>query len=271
MKTRPYILAILVLVVVAIAAFSPAFFSGKIIAPLDIATRVLAPWKESAHGAKPHNHYVSDSVTQYLPYRIHAEKSLREDGYIGWNPYTMGGSSLAANTMALPASWTIQLHRFLPFDKAWNTGLLAEFLIAGIGMLAFLRSRRLPWLACVLGALLYMGNSQFIIWIYHRWALSSFCWIPWVFWTAADGFDLKNLRPKQWLLPIFLTLALLGSSLQHLVFVIAACGCLFAGTVRNWREPLREWPAASAWTIAFLLAFGMAAFTIVPQVQAYFT
>lgn len=270
-KTGPALLALLVLVAVAVAAFSPALFQGKILAPLDITTRVLAPWKESAHGAKPHNHYVSDSVTQYLPYRIHAAKSLREDGYIGWNPYTMGGSSLAANTMALPASWTIQLHRFLPFEKAWNLGLLAEFLIAGTGMLVFLRSRKLPWLACLLGAVIYMGNSQFIIWIYHRWALSSFCWMPWVLWAAADGFDWKNLRARHCLLPFFLALAFLGCSLQHLVFVILACGCLFAGGIRDWKSPLREWPAAATWTVAFLLAFAMAAFTIVPQVEAYFT
>ncbi len=268
---RPALLAMLVLVATAVAAFSPALFQGKIIAPLDITTRVLAPWKESAHGAKPHNHYVSDSVTQYLPYRIHAAKSLREDGYIGWNPYTMGGSSLAANTMALPASWTIQLHRFLPFEKAWNLGLLAEFLIAGTGMLVFLRGRKLPWLACVLGAVIYMGNSQFIIWIYHRWALSSFCWMPWVLWAAADGFDWKNLKPRQYLLPLFLTLAFLGCSLQHLVFVILACGCLFAGGIRDWKSPLREWPGVLGWSAAFLLAFATAAFTIVPQVEAYFT
>lgn len=270
-KLWPALLATLVIAGAAIGAFSPALFGGKILAPLDITTRLLAPWKESANGAKPHNHNPSDAVTQYLPYRIHAEKSLREDGYIGWNPYSMGGSSLAANTMALPGSWTMQLHRFLPFEQAWDLGLLAEFLIAGTGMLVFLRSRSLPWLACVLGALVYMGNSQFIIWIHHRWALSSFSWMPWVLWAAADGLAWKNPSPRQWLLPFFLTLAFLGCSLQHLVFVGLACGCVFAGGIRDWKSPLREWPAITCWAVSFLLAVAMAAFTLVPQVQGYFT
>ncbi|RYD24107.1 MAG: hypothetical protein EOP88_01585 [Verrucomicrobiaceae bacterium] len=271
MKLWPALLATLVIAGAAIGAFSPALFGGKMLAPLDITTRLLAPWKESANGAKPHNHSPSDAVTQYLPYRIQAEKSLLEDGYIGWNPYSMGGSSLAGNTMALPGSWTMQLHRFLSFEQAWDLGLLAEFLIAGAGMLVFLRSRKLPWLACVLGALVYMGNSQFIIWIHHRWALSSFSWMPWVLWAAADGLAWKNPSRRQWLLPFFITLAFLGCSLQHLVFVGLACGCLFAGGIRDWKSPLREWPAVLCWAVAFGLAVLMAAFTLVPQVQAYLT
>ena len=271
LKYRPALLATLVIVGCAVAAFAPALFQGKILAPLDITTTLLPPWKDSAHGAKPHNHSPSDAVTQYLPYRIHAEESLREDGYIGWNPYEMGGYSLAANTMALPASWTMQLHRFLPFEQAWDFGILAEFLIAGIGMLVFLRSRSLPWLACVLGALAYMGNSQFIIWIYHRWALSSFSWMPWVLWAAPHGLSWKNPGLRQLLLPCFLALALLGGSLQHMAFVGLACGCLVAGGIPNLKSAPKQWPVVAAWGLAFCLAFGMAAFTIEPQILAYFT
>lgn len=263
-------LALLFIVGVATAAFSPALFRGKILAPLDITTTVLAPWKENANGGKPHNHNPSDAVTQYLPYRIHAEKSFKEDGYIGWNPYEMGGSNLAANTMALPASWTMQLHRFLPFEQAWDLGILGEFLIAGVGMLVFLRSRSLPWLACTLGALAYMGNSQFIIWIYHRWALSSFSWMPWVLWAAAHGLSWKNPSPRQLLLPFFLALAISGSSLQHMVFVGLACGCLVMGAIPDVRSSLKQWPSVLCWSAAFMLALGMTAFTLVPQVSAYF-
>jgi len=271
LKIPPALLAALVIFGAAVIAFSPALFRGKILAPLDITTTLLAPWEENAHGSKPHNHNPTDAVTQYLPYRIHAEKSLREDGYIGWNPYSMGGSSLAGNTMALPGSWTMQLHRFLRFDQAWNLGILAEFLIAGMGMLVFLRSRGLPWLACVLGAIAYMGNSQFIIWIYHRWALSSFCWMPWVLWSSAAGLSWRNADLRQWLLPVFLTLALLGSSLQHMVFVAIACGCIAGGGLIDFKTSYKQWPVIACWALAFVFALAMASFTIVPQVLAYLT
>jgi len=265
LSALPPSLALLAIVAII---FSPAFFKGKILAPLDITATLLPPWNETANGEKPHNHFPSDAVTQYLPYRIFAEKSLREDGYIGWNPYEMGGYSLAANTMALPGSWPMQLHRWLPFKDAWNLGIIGEFLIAGIGMLVFLRSRKLPWLPCLIGAVAFMFNAQFIIWIYHRWALGSFCWMPWVLWAYGNGFSYRPFPRRTFLLPIFLALALLGGSIQHVVFVVLACGCIAAADF-HFRRPLANTTPLLAWSAAFVLAISIAAFSLVPQFQAY--
>lgn len=268
-RHSPKVIAALALLALMTALFSPALFSGRILAPLDITTRLLAPWNLTSDGAKPHNHNPSDAVTQYLPYRIHAARSLEEDGYIGWNPYTMGGSNLAANTMALPASWTMQLHRFLGFKDAWNLGIYFEFLIAGFGMLVFLRSRNLPWIACLIASVAYMANSQFIIWVYHRWALSSFCWMPWVLWASGGTLTRKDLGVRQCLLPFFLALAVLGGTLQHLVFVGLACGCLLGAKLTEARTVAGRWQAFAVWSAAGILALGMAAFSLVPQVTAY--
>jgi hypothetical protein len=270
MTTRklPAIAASLALLAFTSVLFFPALFQGKILAPLDITTTLLDPWAQDANGAKPHNQSPSDAVTQYLPYRMFAEESLKQDGYIGWNPYEMGGYSLAANTMALPGSWPVQLHRFLPFKDAWNLGVIGEFLIAGFGMLVFLRSRKLPWLPCIIGAVALMFNAQFIIWIYHRWALGSFCWMPWVLWSFGNGFATKPIQRRTLFLPVFLTLSLLGGSLQHVAFIVLACGCIAAGTF-NFRRPLGNTSSLLAWSIAFTLALGIAAFSLVPQISGY--
>ena len=258
------------LLALLVALTLPLWTQGKILAPLDITTTMLAPWNAKAGGAKPHNHFTADAVTQYLPYRLFAEKSLTEDGYVGWNPYEMGGYSLAANTMATPGAWTVELHRVLPFKDAWNTGIVIEFLIAGAGMLVFLRSRKLPWLACLIGAVAYMLNSQFVIWIHHRWALGSFCWMPWVLWSALDGNSWKSPSLRQVAWPLFLALALLGGTLQHLAFVVLACGCLMApGLVNNLRKPLAGLSIVLPWVVAFAAAIGITAFTLVPQIQGY--
>ena len=270
-RKPPALIAALTLIVFTGAMFFPALFEGRIIAPLDITSRMLAPWKEDANSAKPHNHYPTDAVTQYLPYRIFAEKSLREDGFIGWNPYEMGGYNLAGNTMALPGSWTMQLHRFLTFKDAWNLGIITEWLIAGVGMWIFLRSRKLLWLPCLIGSAAYMANSQFTIWIYHRWALGSFCWLPWVLWAAAEDLSWRTPTTRQLMLPCFLALALLGSSLQHMAFVFLACGCLFAGGIRSWKSVHQNRVPFLCWALAFSLAAVMAAFSLIPQASAYFS
>jgi len=267
----PAIAAILLLLGVVFALFAPALFEGKIFAPLDITQTLLAPWNENAGAAKPHNHNPSDAVTQYLPYRMFAAQSLHEDGYIGWNPYEMGGYSLASNTMALPGTWTMQLHRWLPFKDAWNLGIVAEFLIAGFGMLAFLRARGLPWLAVSLGGVAYMLNTQFIIWCYHRWALGSFCWMPWVFWAADGAEGDERLSVRRMFVPVFLALALLGGSLQHMAFVVLACGCWMAGGISDWRSPGKNLRPVLAWGAAIGLALVFSAFSWIPQVQGYLT
>lgn len=261
-------LAAIVLLLLAGALFFPALFEGRITAPLDITSTLIQPWAAEAGGAKPHNHHPSDAVSQYLPYRLFVEKSFKEDGYIGWNPYEMGGCSIAANTMALPGTWTMQLHRFLPFTAAWNLGIIAEFLIAGLGMLAFLHGRKLPWLPCLIGAVAYMLNAQFIVWIYHRWALGSFCWMPWVLWSLQGGGFEGPIRRRLLMLPAFVAMAMLGSSLQHLVFVWLACACIAAGSF-DFRHPLGNLRSLAGWTLAFVLALGMAAFTVFPQVSGY--
>ncbi len=264
------LMATLLLVLFLGFMFRQAVFSGRIIAPLDIITQMLSPWHKPGDSIKPHNHYAADAVTQYLPYRIFSEKSLREDGYIGWNPYEMGGYSLAGNTMALPGSWALQLHRFLPFKDAWNIGIIAEFLIAGTGMLAFLRDRRkLPWLPCLIGAIAYTGNSQFIIWIYHRWALGAFCWMPWVLWAAPPESG-QAITRRSLLLPVFLGMAVLGGSLQHLAFTLIGCGCMFAGGLRELRKPSGIIRPAALWSAAFVIALLAAAFSVIPQIQGYF-
>lgn len=267
MEHRKSLSCIAFLVVFLAAVFYPAVFQDKLIAPLDIAETLFAPWKSEAKGKTPHNHYTVDAVTQYLTYHSMAEKSLKEDGYIGWNPYEMGGTSLAGNTMALPASWHMQLHRFLSFKNAWNYGIIIEFFIAGLGMFVFLRSRNIVHLLALLGAVAYMMNSQFIFWIHHRWALSSFCWMPWVLW-AGIGFEGKeDFTIRRLSLPLFLCMAILGATLQHMVFIVMVCGCMMCGSFKTWWKP--EWKKVLFWGGALALAFGIAAFTVIPQVQAY--
>jgi hypothetical protein len=255
------------LCLILLGVFWPAIIGHQLIAPLDVAHKLIVPWKADADGSRPQNHYACDAVTQYLIYRDQAERSFREDGYIGWNPYEMGGVSLSANTMALPASWTMQLHRVLSFAKAWNYGIIAEFLIAGLGMLVFLRSRKLAWLICVFGAVAYMLNSQFIFWIHHRWALSSFSWMPWALWAGTAMETGARHSSRKWLLPVFLCLALLGATLQHVVFILMASGCMTLG----YCLPLRsaDWKKAALWIGGFAIALLLCAFTLLPQTLAY--
>ena len=271
-------LAVALICVLAGLLFSPWIFTGRVLAPFDIIHQMFLPWRVGVELPDVKNHFVTDAVTQYIPYRIFAEQSFREDGYVGWNPLVFGGTPQYANTMALSFDWTIQLHRILPFWNAWHLGIYLQLVLAGAGMFLFLRSCGCAPPIALMGALAYMTNWQFVAWIYHRWALGSFCWMPWAFWAMSPWFntarstrDPSSRTPVRFsLVPVFLALAFMGGSLQHSAFVVMATVCVFLGC---WWDSQRRTQALASHLTRFFVwgALGMALAGIMfePTIRAF--
>ncbi|MFQ7534088.1 MAG: hypothetical protein ACLRPT_02490 [Akkermansia muciniphila] len=151
MKTRLLpgaLLALLPPLTAMVAAFLPRPSSGRC-------------WRHGHHGlhhlpyaTQPmenvHNHFTVDAISQYLPYNYSVAESVRQDGYMGWNPYAHNGTPLR-RTPCCARDWHHAL-LFLPFWTAWDTGIILQFLIAGLGMIVLLRNRKVPVPYCLLGA-----------------------------------------------------------------------------------------------------------------------
>lgn len=204
--------------------FFPVVFCGKVLAPLDILDHLMRPWSDGAGGFGVHNAMVYDAISQYLPYDWAVCQSLKQDGFIGWNPYVYGGYALLENTMLCPGDWHHQLYRFFDFWTAWDLGIVLQFAIAGIGTIVMLRGEKLPPFAALAGAVSFAFYSQHVIWIYHRWVLGASCWFPWIVWAVRRArrsdriFDVWSIA--------FVALAFRGGSLQSGLFVALLVACL---------------------------------------------
>ncbi len=232
------------------------------------------PWRVEQKQRTVHNHFVSDAVTQYLPYQMLAARAFAEDGYVGWTPLVFGGTAQVADTMALSGDWGTQMHRFLSFWTAWHLSVFGRFLIAGFGMLLFLRSRGCNAPAAMAMSIAYMLNTEFVSWIYHQWAVASFCWMPWFMW-ALYGARERSSRYLA-LAAFFLALALLGATLQHAAFIVIALGCLWFGWVFGGSSGRSGSGALSSRmqdtvvvAVAGVLAAGLVAFMLEPTITGY--
>jgi len=264
---KNWLLPTLIIVALCLGMFSPWLVTGKALAPFDLAAQMLQPWGPDILPVVQ-NHYVLDGVTHHIPYRLLSEKALREDGYVGWNPLQLGGTAQHANTMVLNYEWSTQLHRWMEFWTAWHVGKMLNFLTAGLGMLLFLRSQGCQGVIALTGAIGFMLNTQFAVWIFFNTGLAGFGWMPLVLWAL---YSARNGKP-QMLAPVimFLALAMLGSTLQQLVFLLIALACVWFGWLWDARFAL---PCFIKTTVAFLvvglLAAGFCAFMLEPTIAAF--
>lgn len=252
MLRKPYLAAAFALIALLVIFFLPVFTGGKVLAPLDILSGLLRPWAET-ETIQVHNAFTYDAISQYLPYDWSAAQSLKEDGYIGWNPYTHSGSAIVENTMLCPGDWHHHLYRFLPFWTAWNAGIILQFTIAGLGMLMLMRSLKIPAACAFVGIVAFCFYSQFTLWIYHRWILGAMCWSPWILWSL-----LRAKRAERTVDPLsalFIGLAFRGGHLQTCLFVVLLVG--LAAAADWWRTEDRWKPAVIARAFGLYLVSGL--------------
>ncbi len=192
----PHVAAVAVLVVLIAAFFWQSTLQGQVISSADLMYSHY-PWKAYApDGFSPENPYQTDDAEIFYPRRY----ALYNDTGDAWwqNDYIASDrNSFFVDSLGLQFYPPAYVYEALPFDLANTVYTLTLLLAAGLAMYLLLWQLKFPWLARMLGAILYMFNGHFIVWLGHTYLPASLGVVP----LMLFGFErFRETRQPGWLL-----------------------------------------------------------------------
>lgn len=157
-----------VLTAVLIMFSHPFFFQGRQFSPMDLLYRYY-PWKAFAPDwyERPSNILRVDDASKYYPGRVSLVRNFKQDGITLWQTEHLLGTPNRPTlhqfgALFYPLMWLFFL---LPFNTANSLIHISNLLIAGVSMWLLLREHNLSMIPALAGAVVYMLNGFFIVWM----------------------------------------------------------------------------------------------------------
>ncbi|MCW2906961.1 MAG: hypothetical protein JWL68_1750, partial [Actinomycetia bacterium] len=119
-----------------------------------------------------------DDLTQNFPLRVLAGHEIRSGHLPLYNPYIWSGAPLLAGWNAGAAYPFTFLFAVLPPVAAWTLNMILTWMVAGLGMFAFLRACRLATAAGLLGALSFAFAGAMSAQVAHFGLVAGMSWVP---------------------------------------------------------------------------------------------
>jgi hypothetical protein len=173
-------LPFLVLLILAIAFFSPFFLKGNAFVAADTLYSYY-PWKYYAEpGFRPHNPLITDPVNDFYPNNYN--RGLKEGVVRHWNPYVLGGTPANYSISVGPPGRyyppKIILHRLLPTHAALTLMLFVHVVLMGCFMYLYLVQIGVGWRGSLFGAVAYMFNGYVMVWLEFEIWVTAGAYLP---------------------------------------------------------------------------------------------
>ncbi len=271
-KLPEAIKAAAILATVLVAFTHPFFFQGKQFSPMDVLY-LYYPWKAVAPAwyEQPSNALRWDDAAKFYPGRVNLIRNFQQDGITFWQTDHLLGTPNRPTLhryglLFYPLTW---LFFFLPFNTANSLIHILNLFIAGISMWLLLREHKLSPISALSGAIVYMLNGFFIVWMSAFFLPGILALLPLLL------FLYERLLSRQqvvYALMAALVLALqfyLGyppGSMLFLVFFGLYCllSLIRLCIQRKWRTALRM---TGFLGLAVIIAAGLSALYLIPTIQ----
>jgi hypothetical protein len=260
----PYVILILF---TATAFLAPALRPGYTLLPLQWVSRLL-PWSEYIDEPLQ-NATLGDPFFAFYPRRQFFTEAIRAGEMPFWNPYMLGGYPAVGDTNAqtfYPFNWLAAF--FLSPARSFVVLAWFHLTLTGVLMFGMLRSHRLHHASSFLGAISWMLSGILVVWLEHPHRLSSFAWLPGLFWA----FNVGNQRRRPAfavLTGMLFALMILGGQPQY-----AALGGLLLGVYALSRSIVLDnsklkwdwWPFSSL-AITTIIGLGIGSLQLLPTYE----
>lgn len=209
-------------------------FGGVVPFPGNLLVSYYSPWKYEPIAGYPNgvpNKPIGfDNLKLFYPYRKFSTDELSAGRLPLWNPYVFSGNVHAATYQA--AIWYPLniIYHVLPMIDAWSMLVVAQPVIALIGMWLFLRSIGFGRLPAVFGAVVYAFSGWMMAWWEESLVIvHSIVWLPYALYGSTL---IHGDRKTRGFLVLWVTIALsvLAGFLQMTLYLL--------GTVAAWNTHL---------------------------------
>lgn len=224
-------LCALALAVVLGVFFHETLFGDRVLTQADHMLS-YPPWAEVApEGWRSGNPLLEDQAIAMVPWLAWAADELRSSGELPlWNPYNFGGQPIhAANSGAFLYPLNLAYFAF-PSLRFYAWSAFLRLLVAGLGMVLFLRSLGVSRAASLPGAMGFMLSGFLVAWLNHP-HVNVAALMPLLLWSVE-----RIARRPRWreagLAGILFGAQLLGGHVQTSLQMTLVLGawCLF----RTW-------------------------------------
>ncbi len=271
-KYRGDLFHICLLFIVVIIFFWKFIFLGLIPINGDWLAQ-WAPWSGyNSAKALPYNPDVADPILYTYPFKLLQTNLLKQGVFPLWNPYIFCGTPLFANG---------QSDVFNPFNfvffifsapTAFGVLLFLQMFCAGLFMYVFLKSLKVAEFGCLVGAIVYMLNGFFTVYLEISTTIGPYIFMPLLFLFFDKALSEKKIEYVVFTAMVFAVQ--LFCEVQMALYSMLALFCYAFFRTAHDRGPGQSFASSAKPVILFLSAVGLtlllSAVQFIPQMEFSF-
>jgi len=276
MNSRNRFWPILLIGFLAICFLSPVLFTDRVLLPGRFLQQLqpFAGMLPAQKTAPKWNVLQWDDLAQYYPWRLFAQRSIRNNEIPLWNPHQFCGTPFVANGQSAVFYPPNVLFWVLPVDIAFEWSAALHIFLAGVFMFGLAREMVLSKTAALVSAISFMFCGFIVTWLELPTLVNAAVWIPAAFWLVERVLRFPGTRRRDAvLLSLCVGVQLLAGHFQISLYLLLAIFLRVlwengAATLNRDRSSRRQqWRGIAALSIGTALGILVAAIQVLPTAE----